>query len=95
MFIIIGIFVIVWVLAITYVRKVRKRIEEPVEVPQRKPRKGRYIMVSDLKKPEPEKKIPKKKGEQKGVESSKKTDLDSLLEERGLGEKEKKKKPKK
>ncbi|MHA1986410.1 MAG: hypothetical protein ACW98D_07220 [Promethearchaeota archaeon] len=95
MFIIIGILVIVWVFALIYVRKVRKRIEEPVEVPLRKPRKGRYIMVSDLKKPEPDKKIPKKKGEQKGIESSKTTDLDSLLEERGLGEKEKKKKSKK
>jgi len=95
MFIIIGFFVIVWALALIYVRKVRKRIEEPVEVPIRKPRKGRYIMVSDLKKPEPEKKIPKKKGEKKVIEQKKTTDLDSLLEERGLAEKEKKKKSKK
>ena len=95
MFIMIGIFVIVWVLALTYVRKVRRRIEEPVEAPRRKPRKGRYIMVSDLKKPIPATKIPKKKTEQKGIEPKKTTDLDSLLEERGLAEKEKKKKSKK
>jgi hypothetical protein len=95
MFIMIAIFVIIWVLAITFVRKVRKRIEEPVEVQVRRPRKGKYIMVSDLKKPTPEKKIAKKKVEQKDVEPKKTTDLDSLLEERGLTEKEKKKKSKK
>lgn len=95
MFLMIAIFIIVWALAIIYARKVRKRIEEPVEVPLRRPRKGKYIMVSDLKKPTPEKKIPKKKIEQKEDKPKKTTDLDSLLEERGLAEKQKKKKPKK
>jgi hypothetical protein len=64
-------------------------------VPLRRPRKGKYIMVSDLKKPTPEKKIPKKKAEQKEVKKKKTTDLDSLLEERGLAEKAKKKNSKK
>ncbi|MHA2268454.1 MAG: hypothetical protein ACXAB8_11715 [Promethearchaeota archaeon] len=95
MFLMIAIFVIVWALAIIYVRKVRKRIEEPVEVPMRRPRKGKYIMVSDLKKPTPEKKVSKKKVEQKDVQPKKTTDLDSLLEERGLADKQKKKKSKK
>ncbi len=95
MFIMIAIFVIIWIVAIIYARKVRKRIEEPLEEPVRRPRKGKYIMVSDLKKPTPEKKIPKKKVEQKDVKPRKTTDLDSLLEERGLAEKQKKKKPKK
>jgi hypothetical protein len=49
-------------------------------------------MVSDLKKPAQPKKAPKKK---EAVAPKKTTDLDSLLEERGLGEKEKKKSPKK
>jgi hypothetical protein len=95
MFVMIAIFVIVWIVAVIYARKVRRRIEEPVEAPVRRPRKGKYIMVSDLKKPTPEKKIPKKKVEQKDVKPKKTTDLDSLLEERGLAEKQKKKKPKK
>ena len=93
MFIMIAIFVVVWAIAITYARKVRKGIEEPVEVTERKPRKGKYIMVSDLKKPTKEIKFPKKKVEQKEVKPKKTTDLDSLLEERGLAEKQKKKKP--
>jgi len=67
-----------------------KRIEEPVEKVERRPRKGKYVMVSELKKPAPPKKAPKKKEEAK---PEKKTDLDSLLEERGLSDK--KKKPKK
>ncbi|MHA1933300.1 MAG: hypothetical protein ACW96X_12205, partial [Promethearchaeota archaeon] len=95
MFIMIAIFVIIWSIAIIYARKVRKRIEEPVEEPLRRPRKGKYIMVSDLKKPTPEKKTPKKKIAQKEDTTTKTTDLDSLLEERGLAEKQKKKKPKK
>ena len=95
MFTIIVIFGIIWLAAIIYTRRVRKRIEEPVEVPLRKPRKGKYIMVSDLKKPTPEKKVPKKKVEQKEVKPKKTTDLDSLLEERGLAEKQKKKNSKK
>ena len=90
MFIMIAIFAIMWILAITFAFRVRKRIEEPVEKVERRPRRGRYVMVSDLKKPEPPKKVPKKVEE---VKPEKTTDLDSLLEERGLTDK--KKKPKK
>ena len=93
MLIMIIVFAVVWILAITYALKVRKKIEEPIEEVERKPRKGKYVMVSDLKKPaQPPKKAPKKK---EAVTPKKTTDLDSLLEERGLGEKEKKKSPKK
>ncbi|MFW9824096.1 MAG: hypothetical protein ACFFE4_14220, partial [Candidatus Thorarchaeota archaeon] len=94
MFIMIAIFVIIWSVAVFYARRVRKRIEEPVEVPERRPRKGKYIMVSDLKKPTPERKVTKKKVEQKEVRPKKTTDLDSLLEERGLADKQKKDKSK-
>ncbi|MFX0081271.1 MAG: hypothetical protein ACFE94_05915 [Candidatus Hodarchaeota archaeon] len=90
MFIMISIFAMIWILAVFYGFRVRKRIEEPVETIERKPRKGKYVMVSDLKKPAPHKKAPKKKEE---VKPEKRTDLDSLLEERGLSDK--KKKPKK
>jgi hypothetical protein len=92
MFIMIIIFAVIWILAITYALKVRKRIDEPIEDVERKPRKGKYVMVSDLKKPAPPKKAPKKK---ETVAPKQTTDLDSLLEERGLDEKEKKKSPKK
>jgi hypothetical protein len=95
MFIMIAIFIVIWGVAILYSRKVMKRIEEPVEVPLRRPRKGKYIMVSDLKKPDQEIKIPKKVTEQIETKPKKTTDLDSLLEERGLSEKQKKKKSKK
>ncbi|MFW9895102.1 MAG: hypothetical protein ACFFD7_04790 [Candidatus Thorarchaeota archaeon] len=94
MFIMIAVFVIIWLVAALYARRVRKRIEEPVEIPERRPRKGKYVMVSDLKKPTPEKKVSKKKVEQKEVRPKKTTDLDSLLEERGLADKRKKKKSK-
>lgn len=58
--------------------------------------KGKYVMVSDLKKPAPPKKAPKKAPKKKETVAPKQTtDLDSLLEERGLDEKEKKKSPKK
>ncbi|MBA7677498.1 hypothetical protein ES703_85756 [subsurface metagenome] len=93
-FIMIAFFALVWILAIIFALKVRKRIEEPVEEIERRPRKGKYVMVSELKKPEPPKKPPKKAPKKKEeAKPEKKTDLDSLLEERGLSEK--KKKPKK
>ncbi|MFX1377254.1 MAG: hypothetical protein ACFFA0_15735 [Promethearchaeota archaeon] len=96
MYIIFAIFALIWIIAIVYALKVRKRIAEPIEEVERRPRKGRYVLVPDLKKPEPPKaavkKAPKKKDE---VTSEKTTDLDALLEERGLTEKQKKKKPKK
>ncbi|MFW9876919.1 MAG: hypothetical protein ACFFG0_27815, partial [Candidatus Thorarchaeota archaeon] len=90
MFIMIIILALIWILAITYALRVRKKIEEPVEKIERRPRKGKYVLISELKKPVVPKKVPKKKEEAK---PEKKTDLDSLLEERGLSDK--KKKPKK
>ena len=88
MFFMITVIVLIWILAIFYGSRVRKRIEEPIEEVERRPRKGRYVMVSELKKPESPKKAPKKK---EPTKPKKTTDLDSLLEERGLAEKEKKK----
>jgi hypothetical protein len=88
----IALFIIIWAFAILYVRRVRKRIEEPVEEAPRRPRRGKYVAVAELKKPPAAKAPPKKKEE---VKQKKTTDLDSLLEERGLTEKEKKKKQKK
>ncbi|MFX0029467.1 MAG: hypothetical protein ACFE8B_09670, partial [Candidatus Hermodarchaeota archaeon] len=87
----ISIIVLIWILTIFFALRVRKRIEEPIEEVERRPRKGRYVMVSELKKPAPPKKAPKKK---ETVRPKKTTDLDSLLEERGLADKEKKKNPK-
>ena len=65
-----------------------KVIEEVKKKPRRE--KGRYVPVSELKKPTPIKKIPKKKEEPKKVVEKEKVDLDSLLEERGLADKKKK-----
>ncbi|MFX1316494.1 MAG: hypothetical protein ACFE9T_11560 [Promethearchaeota archaeon] len=101
-FLIFGLFVLIWVITLLYVRRVKKKIETPIEEPaKKKPRKGRYVLVSDLKK-EPSKEpkkltpIPKKVAkeieEPKEVKKKKVTDLDSLLEEKGLGEKKKKSK---
>ena len=92
-YIMITIFVIAWIVALIYSRKTMKRIEAPIEEPvKKKPRRRRYVLPSELKKPVPVKKIPKKKEEPKEVKEKKKMDLDSLLEERGLAEKKKKSK---
>lgn len=93
---IIGAFVLIWAFSLLYSRRIKKRIEEPVEVPIR-PRRGRYVPVAELKKPEPVKKEIKKKPKKAPEEviSEKTTDLDSLLEERGLTDKDKKKESKK
>jgi len=91
--IIISAFILVWIGALIYARRTKKKLETPVEEPiKKRPRreKGKYVPVSELKKPTPIKKIPKKKEEPKKVEEKKKTDLDSLLEERGLADKKKK-----
>ena len=88
--IMIGIFLVVWGLMVVYVRRTIKRIEAPIEAPvKKKPRRGRYVTVSeipteDATKQEPSKKIKKKKKAQIEPEEDKKTDLDSLLEEEGL-----------
>ena len=96
--IMIGIFVIVWAVMYLYVRKTIKKIETPFEEPIKpRARKGKYVSVSDLpsedledkleeipaKKP---KKLSKKKSKKPEIEEKdkKETDLDSLLEEKGL-----------
>jgi hypothetical protein len=85
--IIIGTIILVWIIALLYARRTKKLIETPIEKkPPKKRRKG-YVPVAELKKPKPVKKIIKKKEEPKAEE---KTDLDSLLEERGLVDKKKK-----
>jgi hypothetical protein len=89
MFIMITIFALIWISAIIYSRRIKKRIEEPVEETRRQ-RRGRYVKVSELKKPTPSKKTPPKKAVET-KESTQTTDLDSLLEERGLTDKDKKK----
>ncbi|MFX1587424.1 MAG: hypothetical protein ACFFC1_04645, partial [Promethearchaeota archaeon] len=92
-FIIGAVFALVWITIIIYALRIRKKLATPIEEVKKKPRRGRYVPVSELKKPIPVKKIPKKKEEPKEIEEKEKIDLDSLLEERGLAEK--KKKPKK
>ncbi|MFX1417435.1 MAG: hypothetical protein ACFE9N_00800 [Promethearchaeota archaeon] len=90
-FIMISAFALIWIIAILLARKTKKRLETPVTKEEaKKPRKGKYVPVAELKKPTVTKKIVKKKEEPKEEE---KTDLDSLLEERGLvDEKQKSKK---
>jgi len=96
--IMISIFIVVWAVMYMYVRRTIKKIETPFEEPiKARPRKGKYVSVSDLPKEAPEekveetpakkpKKISKKKSKQSKVAEKEKqaTDLDSLLEEKGL-----------
>jgi hypothetical protein len=96
--IMISIFILVWAVMFIYVRRTIKKIETPFEEPiKARPRKGKYVSVSDLPAEVPEekveetpaekpKKISKKKSKQPKVEEKDKqaTDLDSLLEEKGL-----------
>jgi len=85
-----AIIALVWLTAIIYSRRIKRKIETPIEEPLRKkPRRERYVPVSELKKPTPVKKITKKKETLK-KEEPEKVDLDSLLEERGLADKKKK-----
>ncbi|MFX0042289.1 MAG: hypothetical protein ACFE8L_05200 [Candidatus Hodarchaeota archaeon] len=97
---IIGSFGLIWIIALLYSRRIKKKIETPIEeIAKKKPRKPEYVLVSELKK-EPTKKpkkltpIPKKVAEEleepKEVKKKKVTDLDSLLEEKGLSDKKKK-----
>jgi hypothetical protein len=97
-FIMIGIFLIVWAVMFLYVRRTIKKIETPFEEPVKaRPRKGKYVSVSELppeKVEEIEEEIPKKESKKLKKKKSKKqkveekekstTDLDSLLEEKGL-----------
>jgi len=91
--IIIGaLFAVIWISAILYALKTKQRIETPIEIPlKRKPRRERYVPVSELKKPTPPKKPLKKKEEIREDQEKEPMDLDSLLEERGLADKKKKK----
>jgi len=94
----------VWAAMYIYVRKTIKRIETPFEEPTKvRPRRGKYVSVTELPPKETEEKIeetPKKKPKkpkkkklkkQKVEEKEKEkptTDLDSLLEEKGLKDNE-------
>ena len=99
--IVIGVFVIVWAAMFIYIRRTTKKIETPFEEPIKvKPRKGKYVSVSELPPEETEEKIeeePKKKSKKKKLKKQKveekekqkpSTDLDSLLEEKGLKDKD-------
>ena len=100
----ISVIVLVWGIMYFYVKRTIKRIETPIEEPDKlKQRKGRYVSVSELPKEEiPEaqsldytekkskKRLKKKKKDKKTKPEAEKkgkpptTDLDSLLEEKGL-----------
>jgi len=96
--IMVSIFILIWGIMFFYVRRTIKRIETPYEEPDKtKQRKGRYVSVSELPKEEiPEaqptedtekktkKRFKKKKPEAEKKDESPATDLDSLLEEKGL-----------
>jgi len=91
----IGSILVVWAVIFLAVRRLIRKIETPLEEPvKKKPRKGRYVKVSELKEiPKPqEEKQPKKKRSKKSKKESEKeekeksTDLDSLLEEEGLSD---------
>ena len=93
--IMIVIFALISITTILYSKRIIIRIESPIEEPiKKRPRRGRYVRVSELKKSIPVKKMPMKEKTLKETEELKKTvDLDSLLDEKGLTDK--KKKPKK
>ena len=81
-----GIFVLIWIAAIMYSRRVLKIIEAPVEeVVKKRPRRAKYVKVSELKTPVKE--VPYKEKALKETEAKQITDLDSLLEEEGLNDK--------
>jgi len=92
--VIIGVcFAIAWIGAVIYSRRTLKRIQTPVEkIVKKRPRRGKYVPVSELKKPSPVKKIPKEPEVTKEAKPKTTMDLDSLLEERGLDDKKKKSK---
>lgn len=82
----------IWIAAFLYSRRTSKRIQTPIEERVKKrPRRGKYVPVSELKKPTPIKKMSKKLEVPKETQQKETMDLDSLLEERGLGETKKKK----
>jgi len=93
-FIMLGVFLIIWGLTFLYSKRTIRKIETPIEEPTKKqPRRARYVKVSEIEQelqeiPKEEiagKKIKKLKKE-KEAEEEKATDLDSLLEREGLKE---------
>ena len=95
--IMIGIIVLLWGAMYLYVKRTTIKIETPIEEPsKKKPRRGKYVRVSELPKEEKKKKIQAKKPSKKLLKKQKQkelkteepaTDLDSLLEEKGLKDK--------
>lgn len=79
-----------WVSTYFYAKKVIKKIETPIEeVVEKRPRKGKYVKISDLKTEEKEKAIDsrekiEKPPREKKADKKKITDLDSLLKEKKL-----------
>ncbi|MBD3256711.1 MAG: hypothetical protein GF383_16575, partial [Candidatus Lokiarchaeota archaeon] len=73
----IAILVLIFIIAVLYAKKIKKRLEAPLEKKEKaRPRKGRYVKVSEIpeeKKEEP-KEIVEKPEEEKVV-----TDLDTLI----------------
>jgi hypothetical protein len=92
--IIIGSILIAWALIFLEVRRLIRKIETPIEEPtKKKPRRGRYVKVSELEEiPKPKEDIPSKKIKKKKAKKvpekkeKKSTDFDSLLEEEGLSD---------
>ncbi|MFX1444014.1 MAG: hypothetical protein ACFFHV_11410 [Promethearchaeota archaeon] len=66
--------------ALFYYRKTKKKLEKQVEeVEEKRPRRGKYVKVSELKLERP--KVEEKEAEIKDIEEKKAVDLDQLLEE--------------
>lgn len=80
-----------WLISVFYARSTRKNIKSSLEKPVQKPkpRRGRYVKVSELepvaKETKPDDLIDKESEDDKSSKQT--TDLDSLLEEKGLREK--------
>jgi hypothetical protein len=82
--IMIGIFLFAWGFMLIYRKRIIRKIETPIEEPlKRRPRRGKYVPVSELPKKGPTKEIEEQAEEEKSEEDQK-TDLDSLLEEEGI-----------
>ena len=99
----IGIILSIWGFTYFFIKKIIKKIETPIEKPaEKRPRRGRYVKVSEVPKDimeEKEKEIreakskkilKKKKKKTKELKETKKeeTDLDSLLKKEGLSDTE-------
>lgn len=91
--IMLGVFLIIWGSTVVYSKRTIRKIETPIEEPTtKKPRRARYVKVSEIeqelqeipKEEMPQKKIKKLKKEKEVEEEEKATDLDSLLEREGL-----------